>query len=115
MMRELQNERGAISAEFAIVLPVLLLTVGIVLGAIMLSSTRVTLVSAAHDISRLEARGDIALASSRVATLPPGTRVDSSVAAGILCTTLGASPGRGILSRIVITGTGCAAVSAGLP
>lgn len=110
-MRWLRDERGGVSAEFAVALPALLLVVGVIIGAIVLASSRVTLVSAAHDIARLEARGDVALASNRLAGLPAGVSITRDTTAGILCVQLDAQPGQGLLSAIPISGKGCAAVS----
>lgn len=114
-MTLLRNDRGGSTAEFAIVIPVILLVVGIVLGGILLASTRVTLVSAAHDIARLEARGDTLLAASRAGELPSGSTVGRDVTGGILCVTVHSSPGRGPLSAITVSGQGCAAMTQGTP
>lgn len=108
---QFRDERGGVSAEFAVVLPALLLVLGVVIGAILLAGTRVTLVSAAHDVARLEARGDVALAANRLSQLPGRITVSRDTTAGILCVQLEARPGQGILASITITGVGCAAVS----
>jgi Flp pilus assembly protein TadG len=92
------DERGSVTAEFAIVLPVALLVLGLILGAVLLGAHRVALTSAAADLARLEARGDTALAAERADQLPTGTRIDRADRGGLRCVTLSASPAGGVLS-----------------
>lgn len=102
------DEQGSTTAEFAVVLPAVLLVVVMVIGGILLATTRVTLVSAAHDIARLEARNDSGLVAERVAQLPSRATIARADTGGVLCVTLRSSPGAGPLSRVVIEGRGCA-------
>lgn len=74
----------------------------------MLAAQRISLVSAAGDIARLEARGDDALAGARIAELPRGTRLSRDHQEALLCVTLSANPGSGVLSPLSIHGRGCA-------
>lgn len=107
-MSILRCERGGSTAEFAIVLPVILVVVGIVVGALMLASIRVALVSGAHDIARLEARGDSALVSQRITTLPKGSSIEREHRGDLLCVNVSAAPGKGVLAALTVSGQGCA-------
>lgn len=105
-MRHL-DERGGVTAEFAVVLPAILLILGVVIGAAMLSASRVAHVSAAYDLARLEARGDHNLAAERRKDLPPGATTATVIDGNLLCITVTSNPGRGILNVITLTATGC--------
>ncbi|MBC9937493.1 MULTISPECIES: pilus assembly protein [unclassified Leucobacter] len=105
------GDRGAVTAEFAIVLPTALLVLGFVLGGVLLGAHRVALTSAAADVARLEARGDAALAAERLGQLPGGTRVSRSEQGGLTCVTLRASPVNGPLRALTVSATACAARS----
>lgn len=109
MKRILGDERGGVTAEFAVLLPTILLTLGIVIGGILLAATRVMLVSAAHDLARLEARGDGELVEQRMAQMPAGTTSRTTREGGLTCVTLTASPGQGPLANLAISARGCAA------
>lgn len=102
------DERGGVTAEFAVVLPAILLIIGLVIGATMLSASRVAHVSAAYDLARLEARGDHALATERRKDLPPGATAATTTDGNLLCVTVTSNPGRGVLSAITLSATGCA-------
>ncbi|MBK0420229.1 pilus assembly protein [Leucobacter sp. CSA1] len=107
----MDDERGAVTAEFAIVLPAVLLVLGLVIGGILLAAHRVVLTSAAADLARLEARGDAELAAARLSELGGGIRADRESIGGLLCVTLGSRPGGGALAVVEITARGCAARS----
>lgn len=109
--RVLREDHGVVSAEFAIVLPAVLVVLGLVIGGVMLTAHRVTLVSAAADVARLEARGDLAVAGERLAALPHAASVARSSRGALHCVTLESRPGVGLLSRIPLTATSCAARS----
>ncbi|WP_449278040.1 TadE/TadG family type IV pilus assembly protein [Leucobacter sp. GX24907] len=106
-----REERGTVTAEFAIALPAVLVVLGLVLGGIMISAQRVTLASAAADVARLEARDDQAAAEARRAQLPRGTEERTWLRGPLLCVELTASPVRGLLSSIASSATACAAHS----
>lgn len=107
----LTNERGGASAEFAVVLPVIILVLSVVLGGLGFAALRVSVVSAAHELARLEARGDTALATARSQSLPPGAHISRNREQGLLCVTVTAQPVGGLLRVLNATSTGCAAVS----
>lgn len=104
------TDRGAVTAEFAIAVPALLVVLVLAVGAIMLAAHRVVLTSAAAEVSRLEARGDRAEAGARLAELGEGVLVARSRDGPLLCVTLRARPARGALAVIELSARGCAAV-----
>ena len=105
------DDRGAVTAEFAIVLPTALLVLGFILGGVLLGAHRVALTSAAADVARLEARGDAALAAERLGQLPGDTQVSRADKGGLACVTLRAAPGSGPLRALTVAATACAARS----
>nr|WP_237464978.1 TadE family type IV pilus minor pilin [Leucobacter luti] len=105
------DERGAVTAEFAIVLPVVVAVLGLVIGAITLAAHRITLVSLAAEIARFEARGDTAQARSRVAALAPGITVSRRSDGALHCVELRAAPVGGLLDAIAVGAESCAAES----
>ena len=52
-----RDERGSVTAEFAVALPAMLLVLLLAIGAIALATQRLSLSSAAAQMARLEARG----------------------------------------------------------
>lgn len=107
----LRDERGAVTAEFAVALPAVLVVLGLVLGGIMIGAQRVVLVSAASDLARLEARGDTVASEARREELPRGTSQRRWQRGPLLCVELSAGPVRGPLSRVAVSATACAARS----
>lgn len=110
-MNLLRCERGASTAEFAILLPIIAMVVALVVTALVLSGTRVALVAGAHDIARLEARGDSALAATRESRLPPGATVKREQRGQLLCVEVSFAKRSGVLSAFTVSGEGCALVS----
>lgn len=109
-LRLLRADRGSVTAEFAVVVPAVLVVLGLAVGAIMLSAQRLSLSAAVAEVARLEARGDLAAAQLRLAALGE-VGVARSRDGPMLCLVLSARPGAGALSAIEITARGCAAVS----
>lgn len=107
----LGDERGTVTAEFAVVVPAVLVVLGLVIGGIVIATNRLTLASAAADVARLEARGDTGLASARVESAGAGVTVVRERHDGLLCITLRAGPQRGPLAALAVSGEGCAAVT----
>lgn len=104
------SARGAVTAEFVIAMPALLLVLLLAIGAILLSAQRVALTAAAAELVRLEARGDHAAAQARLGALGAGTEVSRSRDGPLLCLTLRAHPGAGALAAVEIRAMACAAV-----
>jgi len=100
-----------VTAEFAIVLPAVLLVLTLAIGAILLATHRIVLTSAAADIARLEARGDTAGASARIAGLEGPTSITRTVRGRLHCVRLSSNPLRGLLARVSVSAQACAARS----
>lgn len=112
------GDRGSVTAEFAIVLPAVLMVLVLSVGSIMIATQRLALTSAAAEMARHEARGDSASANAVLGGLGgPGdgqgdaASVARSGSGALHCVTLSMHPGSGLLSAISISGRGCAAVS----
>ncbi|NLA64527.1 MAG: pilus assembly protein [Leucobacter sp.] len=105
----LHDERGSITAEFAVVLPAVLMVLVLAVGSIMLSAQQVVLVAAAAEIARLEARDDQGAARARLDTLGFAVTVRRSEHGALHCVHLAASPGGGLLAALEISARACAA------
>ena len=93
------------------VLPAVLAVLVVALVAILLAAHRVTLTSAAFEISRLEARGDTAAAAMQLGRLASGTLVTRERSGPLHCVRLSSHPGAGLLAAVEISARGCAAVA----
>lgn len=111
LSRRLSDERGSVTAEFAIVLPAVLVVLALIIGGIMLSAHRITLASAAAEVVRLEARGEQRAAKQRLADLGSGVRAARETTGALLCLTLSDRPGDGLLKRIQVRARACAATT----
>lgn len=107
----LADDRGSVTAEFAIVLPAALLVLGLSIGSIMLATHRMLLTSTASEMARHEARGDHALASASQYRLNAGVAVQRSRQGALHCVTLTSSPVGGLLSAVRVSAMGCAAMT----
>ncbi|WP_141887723.1 TadE/TadG family type IV pilus assembly protein [Leucobacter komagatae] len=106
------DRRGAVTAEFAVAIPAMLIVLGLAIGAVQLSAQRVALTALAGDVARLEARGDDRLAAARISEHAGSPLLSRSTAGGILCVAATSSPRAGLLAGIRVTGRGCAAITA---
>ena len=106
-----RDERGTVTAEFAIVMPAVLVVLGLAIGGIFIAAQRITLVTTAADVARLEARGDEDRARARLQESGSETSVHRERSGPLHCVTLGSRPGGGLLSAISIESRACAAVS----
>lgn len=107
----LREERGTVTAEFAVVLPAALVVLGLAIGGVLLAAQRVALVSLAGEVARLEARGDADAAEARLAHAGLDVDVERRRDGALLCVGLSTAPGRGALAAITISAESCAAVS----
>lgn len=106
------DERGVITAEFALVLPAAITVLGLMVGAVSLAAHRVGLVSIAGEVSRLEARGDSAGARAVLESRSPVVvGIERERAGPLHCVTVSATPGIGPLSVIPVTARACAALT----
>jgi Flp pilus assembly protein TadG len=78
----LRDERGMVTAETAVVLPVLLLVLAGAVAAVTVVGAQLRCVDAAREAARAAARGEAAAAVSRIAaqTAPPGAVTTVAVA-----------------------------------
>lgn len=102
----LSAEKGSVTAEFAMVLPAVLLVVAVILAALSLSAKQVNFTAVAAEIARLEARGDVLAAGS---LQPPNTQISREHIAGLLCVTVTGS-GQGLGRALTVAGRSCAAL-----
>jgi len=90
--RRAGDDRGSVTAEFAIVLPVLVLLIAFGVGALAATSARVRLEDAAADAARLVARGDDRGAAAEAVTRAvDGARLGIDRRDGLVCATASAS------------------------
>jgi hypothetical protein len=109
----LASERGTVTAEFAVVMPAVLIVLGVVIGGIFLAAHRVTLVSVSAEVARLEARDDRAAAELLLARLGPAVEVERERQGPLRCLTLTSHPAQGLLAGIALSARSCAVLSAG--
>lgn len=103
------DERGTVTAEFAIVVPAVLAVLALVVGGIYLAAHRITLVSVAGEIARHEARGDVDIAQQSVAALGGRVEVARADEGALHCVTLRSRPARGPLAHVTVESRACAA------
>lgn len=103
------DERGTVTAEFAIVVPAVLAVLGLVVGGISLAAHRITLVSVSAEVARFEARGDADLAEDQLAVLGDRVMVDREDVGALLCVTLRSRPAGGPLAHLAVESRSCAA------
>jgi Flp pilus assembly protein TadG len=105
------DDRGTVTAEFALVLPAVVIVLGLVVGGILLATHRITLVSLAGEVSRAEARGDNKAAAEVLARTGNDVSVKRSDEGALHCVTLASRPVDGLLSSVAITARACSALS----
>lgn len=99
------------TAEFAIVLPVVIAVLGLVIGAITLAAQRITLVASSAELARFEARGDTAQAEARLGELDTATEVTRRTRGVLHCVELSSAPIGGLLRAVTIRAESCAALT----
>jgi Flp pilus assembly protein TadG len=100
-------ERGSVTAEFAVILPAVLLILVAVLAAMQVAGEQLRLQAATSDAARLFARAD-PRASARVADAVPGATVSIRRDAGLICADARAPTSLGMLSGLTLTASSCA-------
>ncbi|POH58753.1 hypothetical protein C3B59_18480 [Cryobacterium zongtaii] len=87
----LHRDRGSVTAEFAAVLPAVLVVLACCLGAVQVVGQQVRMTDAAADVARLLARGDGAgPASGLLAAVAPGTALAEERQGEFICARLSA-------------------------
>lgn len=103
-----ESERGTVTAEFAVVLPAVLVVLGLVVGGVYLAAHRLTLVSLSGEIARAEARDDDASAKIVLAHLGRSVTVDREREGDLHCVVLTSHPAQGLLAQIGVSARSCA-------
>jgi hypothetical protein len=105
------GDRGAITAEFAVVAPAVVLLVGACLATLAVSTEAIRLSDAAGIAARAIGRGDEGLAADAVAKLVPGA-VLSVDRGDVVCVRLEHAVSWGPLREVVpLSAHGCAAAA----
>ena len=106
------GDAGTVTAEFAVVLPAVVLILGCCLGAIGLGGEQLRLQGAAFDAARLLGRGDSG-ALDRIREVTPGARLSVRSSGPVVCADVSAPAALGVLSGIVLNASACALDDAG--
>lgn len=104
------GERGSVSAEFAVLMPAVLLLLGLGLSAAQVSNRQLQLQDAAADVARVLARGEGGPAAERyLAALVPGAVLRRQTTGDLSCVLLSA-PGapRGLFAAVWLEARSCA-------
>ena len=102
------SDEGSVTAEFALVVPAVIVVLGCCLGAFQLASLQLTLENAAAVAARTMARGgDGAAAASRAAAVSPGVRLERQDRGDLVCAVARASAGLGLLGPMNLSATSC--------
>jgi Flp pilus assembly protein TadG len=106
--RRLGDDRGAVAAEFAVVLPAVVLVILFGMGALGAASRHVLLQDAAADAARLAARGEPEhrVRAAVVAAVPTAT-VRVAHREDLVCVTASAPPGGGPV-LLTVSASACA-------
>lgn len=102
-------QRGSVTAEFAVVLPVAVALLAGALSTAVVVDAHGRLVLAASAAARALGRGDDAAAARVVARIAPGARVSSTASDGLVCVTAARSDIVGLLLPAVRSARSCAA------
>jgi Flp pilus assembly protein TadG len=102
------GERGSVTAEFATVVPAVVIVLACCLASVQIAGQQLRLQDAAVDAARALARDDPA-AASRVISAVPGSRLTRSVSGDLVCARLEArstSPVGTVLGLTLIARSG---------
>ena len=75
-MRSEADDRGSVTAELAVALPVLMIVLAVAISAVTVSSARVRIADAAREAARAAARDDAGTARVLAARAAPGAAVE---------------------------------------
>jgi hypothetical protein len=100
-------DAGTVTAEFAVVLPVVVLVLAMALGGMQLAGTQLRLQSGVADAARLLGRGDGG-ATADLLRAVPGARLNETRRGDLVCATARAPTSLGLLSGITISASSCA-------
>jgi Flp pilus assembly protein TadG len=107
MRSRIRDDVGAITAEFAAVLPAVVLILACALGALQLSDEQLRLQGAVADAARLLGRGDSG-AQAIVAGVAPGARLTIRSPGVLVCADASAPASLGLLVGLTVSASACA-------
>ncbi|HUG49859.1 MAG TPA: TadE/TadG family type IV pilus assembly protein [Terrimesophilobacter sp.] len=104
------NDAGTVTAEFAAVVPAVILILVVCLATVHLAGRRLILQDAASDTARILARGEPSVAAERARQLVPGVRVGRQSRDGMVCAILSApaAVAGGVLGAVTLSASSCA-------
>jgi Flp pilus assembly protein TadG len=102
-----RSDTGSITAEFAAVVPAVILLLAVALGGIRLAGEQLQLQAAAQDASRMIARGE-AGASATVLRVASGATITGAESGDLVCVRARAPAALGILRGITLNASACA-------
>lgn len=100
-------DRGSVTAEFAAVLPAIVVVLLVGLGALQLAGDQLRLQSAAGDIARVLGRGGDG-ATAIIRRVGPGARFDQSIDGDLVCVQATAPGTLGVLAGLTLSASSCA-------
>jgi hypothetical protein len=101
------REAGTVTAEFAVVLPAVVLVLACALAAIGLGAQQLRLQGAAFDAARLLGRGDPG-ALDRVHSVDPSARLGTRSSGAVICADVTAPVSIGVLAGLELEASACA-------
>lgn len=102
------RERGAVTAEVAVALPIVVLVLAACLGGLGLAAAHLRAQDAAADAARLLGRGESnSTAQQHVSRVAPGAQLSLSRPNGLVCATVQLEQ-RVMLVPVVLTASSCA-------
>ncbi|MCX7520926.1 hypothetical protein OSC27_01400 [Microbacterium sp. STN6] len=107
-MARVRGERGAITAEFAVAMPAVILVLAACLACLQLASSQSRLAVAAAQVARALGRGDTALAAQSVAQVG-GATMSHEQNGSFVCVQLRApAAAHALISAITLEARSCA-------
>ena len=107
MRFRIRDDRGSVTAEFAVVLPAVVIVLVCALGAIQLAGEQLRLQAADAGAARLLGRGDSG-ARGLVEAVNPDATLDVHTSGDLICAQSRAPASFGILVGLSLTASACA-------
>lgn len=109
-----RGDRGSVTAEFATVVPTVLLVLACCLGGVQLTGQQLRLQDAAASAARSLARGEsVSTASARSAQLVSGARLTASTRGAMICARVEAPGPAGLFAAVIVAASSCALAAGG--
>jgi Flp pilus assembly protein TadG len=107
------NDRGSVTAELAVGLPIVVLVLAACLGGLSLATAQLRATDTAADVARVLGRGEpVDTAQSLIDRTVPGAQLSVSRAAGLICVRLAVTQ-RLLTLPVQVHGASCALDSGG--